>query len=227
MIRESLATTSKHFFLYLTGAHGLQVQYRPTQSGMTFDKNVSPTPSEKTLYVKITKKGNVLQAYYKRIGDTNWSEFGSAQTIEFSASYFFGIAVLSGDNSKKATLKAQDLTVYDSLSCKESLSFNLCKDFIINFDKLYLADPKSRPNPMRRDPLVALVDKSIIFNHVQFPIRYWFDQDQQGIVNRGIISEPSNVSPRSSISRTFFTFVNPTNGKALGLKEGAVCEKIE
>jgi hypothetical protein len=80
---------------------------------------------------------------------------------------------------------------------------------------------------MRRDPLVALDDKSIIFNHVQFPIRYWFDQDQQGIVNRGIISEPSNGSPGSSVSGSFFTLVNPTNGKALSLIEGAVCEKIE
>jgi hypothetical protein len=81
MIRDSLATGSKHFFLCLTGAWGLRVQYRPTESGITHEKNVSPTPSEKTLNVKITKTGNVFQAYYKRIGDTNWSKFGSAQTI--------------------------------------------------------------------------------------------------------------------------------------------------
>jgi hypothetical protein len=110
MIRDSLATGSKHFFLCLTGANGLQVQYRPTESGITdYQKNLPPL-HDKTLNLKITKKGNVLQAHYKRIGDTNWSEFGSAQTIEFSASYFFGIAVLSHDNSEKATLKAQELT---------------------------------------------------------------------------------------------------------------------
>jgi hypothetical protein len=65
--------------------------------------------------LKIIKTGNVLQAYCKRIGDTEWSKFGSAQTIEFSASYFFGIAVSSLDYSKKATLKAQDLAVNSNL----------------------------------------------------------------------------------------------------------------
>jgi hypothetical protein len=122
MIRDSLATGSKHFFLCLTGANGLRVQYRPTESGMSYDTIVPPL-HDKTLNLKIIKTGNVLQAYCKRIGDTEWSKFGSAQTIEFSASYFFGIAVSSLDYSKKATLKAQDLAVNSNLSIQPSRKY--------------------------------------------------------------------------------------------------------
>ena len=68
----------------------------------------------------------------------------------------------------------------------EPLSFNLCKDFAVAFDSLYDADPNSGTNPMRKDPSVSLQDKTTadIFNHVQFPTRYWYPQDHRGIVRR-------------------------------------------
>jgi hypothetical protein len=56
----------------------------------------------------------------------------------------------------------------------------------VNFDRLYTADPQKNPNPMRRYPSVSLSDKTTqtIFDHVQFPVNYWFPQDHRGVVDR-------------------------------------------
>ena len=79
------------------------------------------------------------------------------------------------------------LCIYFLFTAKcEPLSFNLCKDFAVSFDSLYDADPNSGTNPMRKVPSVSLQDKTTadIFNHVQFPTRYWYPQDNRGIVRR-------------------------------------------
>jgi hypothetical protein len=86
------------------------------------------------------------------------------------------------------------------------LSFELCKDFVVQFDRLYNG---RGTNPMRRDPSVSLLHKTTetIFNHVQFPVNYWFPQDVRGVVDR-------TVWPTTSI-KSSFTMVNPESGKAM------------
>ena len=83
------------------------------------------------------------------------------------------------------TLLIYLLLIHTLAKC-EPLSFNLCKAFADSFDYLYSADPNSGTNPMRKDPSVSLQDKTTadIFNHVQFPTRYKYPQDNRGVVKR-------------------------------------------
>jgi hypothetical protein len=99
----------------------------------------------------------------------------------------------------------------------EPLSVELCKDFVVQFDRLYEAGPGT--NPMRQDPSVSLWDKTTqtIFNHVQFPVNYWFPQDQRGVVDR-------TAWPTTSI-KSSFAIVNHETGKALTLR-GTDCGNI-
>jgi hypothetical protein len=99
----------------------------------------------------------------------------------------------------------------------EPLSVELCKDFVVQFDRLYEAGPGT--NPMRQDPSVSLYDKTtqIIFNHVQFPVNYWFPQDSRGVVDR-------TAWPTTSI-KSSFAIVNHETGKALTLR-GTDCGNV-
>jgi hypothetical protein len=72
---------------------------------------------------------------------------------------------------------------------------------------------------MRQDPSVSLYDKTtqIIFNHVQFPVNYWFPQDSRGVVDR-------TAWPTTSI-KSSFAIVNHETGKALTLR-GTDCGNV-
>jgi hypothetical protein len=72
------------------------------------------------------------------------------------------------------------------LAKSQPLSFDLCHDFVAHFDRLYQADPKKKPNPMRKNAATTLWNRATkdIFNYVQFPTRYWYPQDHRGIVDR-------------------------------------------
>eukprot|EP00956_Cyclotella_meneghiniana_P028548 scaffold66814_cov93-Cyclotella_meneghiniana.AAC.1 len=111
MLRYSLSGNSKHFSLFATEKNGLYNQWRSITGGLT-----SSTPPNKlvstNLWLKITKRGNVFQAYYKTSSDTfsPWNTLGSSQTIYFGSSddiFYYGIAVTSHATTRLATLKGK------------------------------------------------------------------------------------------------------------------------
>ena len=68
------------------------------------------------------------------------------------------------------------------------LSYDVCREFVVTFDELYEHKPNtadSLPNPMRKSS-ESLHDKTVddIFRHTQFPIRYWFIQEDTGIADK-------------------------------------------
>jgi len=106
MIRDSLAANSKHFSLFVTGGNGLANQWRPNGGSSSFSHHSTNTAS-RNLWLKITKTGNKLQAYYKTDNTDNWFTFGSERTMSFSNTFYYGIAVTSHDNTKIAELTGQ------------------------------------------------------------------------------------------------------------------------
>ena len=103
MFRDSLAANSKHFSLFVTGSNGLANQWRSNSGGSSFNYHSTDTAS-RNVWLKITKTGNKLQAYYKTGENNNWSPFGSERTMSFSGKFYYGVAVTSHDNTKIAEL---------------------------------------------------------------------------------------------------------------------------
>ena len=96
--------------------------------------------------------------------------------------------------------------IYSLIVPSEPLSFDLYAKFVQEFDKLY--GQSFMPNPMRSTG-ETLHDKttSNIFQHTQFPISFWYNQDISGITTR---------TPFPSVTGTHhFSIVNKASGKAL------------
>eukprot|EP00956_Cyclotella_meneghiniana_P022986 scaffold44116_cov37-Cyclotella_meneghiniana.AAC.1 len=110
MLRDSLSGNSKHFSLYVTGENTVNNQWRLNDGELTNQYGISI--GTKTAWLKITKTGNVFQAYYKTSVDTfsSWNTLGSSQTIYFGSSddiFYYGIAVTSHARNRLATLKGK------------------------------------------------------------------------------------------------------------------------
>ena len=110
MLRDSLSGNSKHFSLYVTGSNTVNNQWRLNDGESTNQYDISI--GTKTAWLKITKTGNVFQAYYKTSSDTfsSWNTLGSSQTIDFGSSddiFYYGIAVTSHATNRLATLKGK------------------------------------------------------------------------------------------------------------------------
>ena len=94
MIRDTLATNSRHVFMGLAG-DGAYRWVRRTG----FNGNTSSSPSgAATLpdaWVRLVRAGNVITAYKSANGST-WTQVGSL-TADFPATCYFGLAVASGD----------------------------------------------------------------------------------------------------------------------------------
>ena len=107
MLRNSLEANSKHFSLFVTGTQGLSNHWRLEDGGQSnHDTNYS-LPSNSNVWLKITKTGNVFQAYYKTSASNSiWSTLGSSQTIDFgSGIFYYGVAVTSHETTRVATLQ--------------------------------------------------------------------------------------------------------------------------
>jgi regulation of enolase protein 1 (concanavalin A-like superfamily) len=111
MIRETLDPGSKHFSLFLSGSNGMQNLWRPNTNGSS-DQSQPGVP-DKNIWLRIERKGNEFQAYYKRVGTASWVQAGGKQTIQMSSDVYVGIAVTSHDNSKLAALTGSAVDLCD------------------------------------------------------------------------------------------------------------------
>ena len=102
----------------------------------------------------------------------------------------------------------------------EPLSFDTCRDFTVQFERLYEARDSTgypHPNPMRRNSDTVLdtnADNGAFFSNIQFPIGYNFvQQENSGLVVR-TFEEPAFHGSETLHDR-LFSLVNPYTNKAL------------
>jgi regulation of enolase protein 1 (concanavalin A-like superfamily) len=109
MFRSSLSQNSSHYSIFESNENGNQPvqQHRPCMGCNTSDYNtteVSIQQSYSSVWLRVTKVGNVFKAFYKPnylAKAAPWYPFGhqlSLNTIS-SNGYFVGIATASGSNS--------------------------------------------------------------------------------------------------------------------------------
>jgi hypothetical protein len=112
MIRDTLDPRSMHYSLYMTmKGNSLANQYRSCTGCGSGHSNM-PSVIDRSVWLKIIKIGNVFEAFFKRIGDAQWSKIGVTKTINFSSSSFYvGIAVTAHDSGKLAELRGSDIVV--------------------------------------------------------------------------------------------------------------------
>ena len=108
MIRDTLATHSKHFSVFMTkDGNRLANQWRDC-TNCNSGHNASPYIWDRSVNLKITKTGNVFEAFTKKFNEDEWQKFGVTRTIDFTNEFFYvGIAICSHDNSKTAELKGE------------------------------------------------------------------------------------------------------------------------
>jgi len=112
MFRDSLSSASSHYSLFLTHSQGIANQYRTCTACSTYHaQSWLYTPS--SVWLKVTKVGNVLTAYYRPTTSTSstWYEFGvSLSMVNIrSTGYYVGIAVTSRHNGSLATAEVSNI----------------------------------------------------------------------------------------------------------------------
>ena len=82
MVRESLASNSKHAMTVVTPANGVAFQWRDTTGGNSGNVNSSGV-AEPSYWVRVTRIGNILAGFASSNG-ANWTQISSA-TVSMSA----------------------------------------------------------------------------------------------------------------------------------------------
>jgi hypothetical protein len=93
MIRDTLATNSRHVFMGLTGDGAFRWVRRTGFNGNT-SSSPSGSASLPNAWVRLVRSGNVITAYKSENGSA-WTTVGSL-TADFPATCYFGLAVASG-----------------------------------------------------------------------------------------------------------------------------------
>eukprot|EP00956_Cyclotella_meneghiniana_P040027 scaffold185002_cov36-Cyclotella_meneghiniana.AAC.3 len=147
MLRDSLHENSEHFSIFVTGNNGLANQWRTTDGGLTYNYNVSPQRNvckiryngpfnlpiysceyeiqrkPRDVWLKILKIGNTVRAYYKwddwYNGFPYYRHFRS-QTMSFSGTFFYGIAVTSHDIKLTAKLSGSGFKFHPIQNVKDN-----------------------------------------------------------------------------------------------------------
>ena len=112
MFRDTLYATSSHYSMYLTRSQGVANQYR-TCTACSTSHAQSWVYNPSSVWLKVTKVGNVLTAYYRPTTSTSstWYEFGvSLSMVNIrSTGYYVGIAVSSRTNDGLATAEVSNI----------------------------------------------------------------------------------------------------------------------
>ena len=116
MIRESLATGSRHYSYLVTGSNGLSTHWRSTTNQIT-EHNTKSSETSKPVYLQVTKEGSSFTSAYKYEEDDEWIAHDGPRTINFdeleSDEFYVGIAVSSHSNGALVTLEAEGFVIID------------------------------------------------------------------------------------------------------------------
>ena len=124
MVRESLASNSRHYSYFVTGSNGLSTHWRETTNG-GMGHNTKWSEKSKPVYLQVTKEGSSFTTAYKYEKDAEWIPHDGPRTINFDESesdeFYVGIAVTSHNNGALATLDAADLVIIDNVDEPEAV----------------------------------------------------------------------------------------------------------
>jgi len=94
MLREGMDPGSPYYAILATANSGLIVSYRDKQEGYTTLHDI-PLVKQLPIYLKVTRAGNVFNAYYSQDG-VHWIVVpGATATVNMPASLFAGLAMTS------------------------------------------------------------------------------------------------------------------------------------
>lgn len=100
MIRESLASNSKHAFMLITPSNGISFQSRTATGGSS---SITAGGSVAVPYwLKVVRSGSTFTGY-KSTDGISWTQVGSNTTISMGTSVYVGLAVTSHNNSTLCT----------------------------------------------------------------------------------------------------------------------------
>jgi hypothetical protein len=92
LIRETTAAGSRYAGVFITPGKGVMFQRRSSTGGSTASSSVSGVKAPK--WIKITRTGSTLRAYYSSNG-VSWTQFGGNRTVSMAASVSIGMGVCS------------------------------------------------------------------------------------------------------------------------------------
>jgi fibronectin type 3 domain-containing protein/regulation of enolase protein 1 (concanavalin A-like superfamily) len=107
MIRETLATGSRHAMAIVTPGSGVSFQRRTATNGTSAHTTIAGITAPQ--WVRVTRVGDVFTAYYSANG-TSWTNMGSV-TIAMSGSVYIGLPVTSHANGTLCTATFESVTV--------------------------------------------------------------------------------------------------------------------
>lgn len=108
MIRESLNANSANAFIAVTASNGVTFQYRSTTGGTCANNTTAGLTAP--YWIKLVRNGNSFAGYRSTDG-TNWTQQGSAATINMASTAYVGLAVTSHDASTDCTATFDNVSV--------------------------------------------------------------------------------------------------------------------
>ena len=108
MIRDTLATNSRHVFMGLTGSGAYRWVRRTSLNGNTSTSN-SSTGTVPNTWVRLVRTGGTITAY-KSANGTAWTSVGSLSAA-FPANCYIGLAVASGSSATLNSSQFSNVTV--------------------------------------------------------------------------------------------------------------------
>lgn len=111
MIRESLGTNAKHYYLDMWGVGNFIPHWRLTTGGSTSHIPNSPVKSF-PYWIKLKREGNTFIS----LGSSNgydWTEFHKMEIPEFKKECYIGMALTSGGSYRTLTGKLDNLVIAD------------------------------------------------------------------------------------------------------------------
>jgi autotransporter-associated beta strand protein len=109
MIRDTLATNSKHIFMGMTSSGAYRWVRRTTTAGSTSSTN-SSTGTVPNTWVRLVRSGTTITAY-KSTNGTSWTTVGSTTNTTFASTCYIGLAVGSGSDSILNTSQFSNVSV--------------------------------------------------------------------------------------------------------------------
>ena len=104
MFRDSLAANSPHYSMLKLGSQNLSNTYRECYGCSSMQNETNGTKPD-SVWLRVAKEGRNHKAYFKGVGDTEWTLFGSTIDIIYATDTFYiGFAVSASDNAKTELL---------------------------------------------------------------------------------------------------------------------------
>jgi outer membrane protein assembly factor BamB len=109
MLRQSTDPQAAYYAVFVTPAHGIVVQYRPTQ-GATTTLPVT-IPGKAPTYLRVMRSGSTFTAYTSFDGVTWRPVSGSSVTLNLTGSLLAGMAVTAHNGDAFSTVTFTDVTI--------------------------------------------------------------------------------------------------------------------